>query len=175
MKKSKLNYNSIKELEKVANVVNESALALADKNRTIVDSVIPDAVGSALGAGVGGTVTFTMLYGLGNVGLSAAGITSALNAAAFGMGMVPGLFVIAAPIVAFSFLGGKVFKSINHKKLVQERSNLYKVALEKHQALIIELKRQVNLSNERIKYLEGLNILLEQAIKELKEDIENDW
>lgn len=65
--------------------------------RTIRESSIPEVLSGALGAGIGGIGSFAALYGLGMVGLSAAGITSGLAAAGsiIGDGMVAGVFVLA--------------------------------------------------------------------------------
>ena len=74
-KKKKMNFQNVESLQQVVNVVNEAAYALDDKTRTIRESAIPEVLAGALGAGVGGAVSFAALYGGGLVGLSAAGIT----------------------------------------------------------------------------------------------------
>jgi len=78
-KKKAMVFQSGDSLQQVVNVVNEAAAALNDKARTIRESPIPEVLVGALGAGIGGTGSFLALYGLGTVGLSAAGITSALG------------------------------------------------------------------------------------------------
>ena len=80
-KKKDMNFQSVDSLQQVVNVVNEAAVALNDKTRTIKESTIPEVLTGALGAGIGGIGSFAALYGLGTVGLSAAGITSGLAAA----------------------------------------------------------------------------------------------
>lgn len=75
-KKKDMNFQSIEAMQPVVNVVNEAAAALNDKTRTIKESAIPEVLAGALGAGIGGVGSFAALYGLGMVGLSAAGITS---------------------------------------------------------------------------------------------------
>ena len=89
-KKKDMNFQSVDSLQSVVNVVNEAAAALNDKKRTIKESAIPEVLSGALGAGIGGIGSFAALYGLGTVGLSAAGITSGLAAAGsiVGGGMV---------------------------------------------------------------------------------------
>ena len=96
-KKKSMRFQSIDSLQSVVNVVNEAAEALNDKRRTIKESVIPEVLTGALGAGIGGGGSFVALYGLGTAGLSAAGITSGLAAAGsiVGGGMVAGGFVLA--------------------------------------------------------------------------------
>lgn len=68
---------------------------------------MPEVLGAALGAGVGGAVGFGVLYGAGVTGLSAAGITSALAAAGaiVGGAWLPAFFVLAAPAVGLG-VGG---------------------------------------------------------------------
>ena len=100
-KKKNMNFQSVESLQSVVNVVNEAAVAVDDKKRTIRESAIPEVLAGALGAGIGGVGSFAALYGLGSVvGLSAAGITSGLAAAGgiVGGGMAAGVFVLAAPV-----------------------------------------------------------------------------
>lgn len=94
-KKKDMIFQSGDSLQQVVNVVNEAGAALNDKGRTIRESSIPEVLAGALGAGIGGVGSFAALYGLGTVGLSAAGITSGLAAA--------GSIVGAAWLQAYSF------------------------------------------------------------------------
>ena len=98
-KKKDMIFPSVDSLQQVVNVVNDAAVALSDKTRTIRESAISEVVVGALGAGVGGAASFAALYGLGVTGLSAAGITSGLATAGaiVGGGMAAGTFVLAAP------------------------------------------------------------------------------
>ncbi len=80
-KKKEMVFQSVDSLQQVVNVVNEAAAAVNDSKRTIKESVIPEVLAGALGAGIGGVGSFAALYGLGVVGLSAAGITSGLATA----------------------------------------------------------------------------------------------
>lgn len=171
--KKKMHFQSIESLQQVVNVVNDTAFALNDKNRTIRESAIPEALAGALGAGVGGVGSFAALYGLGSVGLSAAGITSGLATAGalVGGGMVAGIFVLAAPIVALGAGGVGVASHLKNKQLRQEKERLYTEVLRKHQAIINALKDEADASKERLDYLQSLNILLTQAIKDLKYDL----
>lgn len=172
------NFKSLDALQSVVNVVNEAGEAVKDKSRTIVNSAIPDVLAGALGAGVGGIISFTALYALGTVGLSAAGITSALAAAgggavaAGGLGMVGGIFVLAAPIAILAASGVGIASAIKRKQLKQEKERLLKAAIEKHHAIVEALKNEVDVTKERADYLNSLNILLQQAIKELRSDLE---
>lgn len=172
-KKKDMVFQSVDSLHQVVNVVNEAACAINDKNRTIRESAIPEVLAGALGAGIGGVGSFAALYGLGVVGLSAAGITSGLAAAGavIGGGMVAGVFVLAAPVAILAAGGVGIATHLKNKQLKQEKERLYKDALRKHQAIIQALNNEANSDKERIDYLQSLNILLQQAIKDLKKDL----
>ena len=158
-KKKNMNFQSMESMQSVVNVVNEAAAALNDKNRTIRESAIPEVLAGALGAGIGSVGSFAALYGLGVVGLSAAGITSSLAAA----GSIVGGGLAAA--------GVGVASHLKNKQLRQEKERLYKEALKKHDAIIKAMKAEVDANKERMDYLQSLNILLQQAIKDLQHDL----
>ena len=107
------------------------------------------------------------------VGLSAAGITSGLAAAGaiVGGGMVAGVFVLAAPVAALAAGGVGLASHLKNKQLRQEKERLYKEVLKRHEAIIQALKTEANAAQERLDYLKSLNILLQQAIKDLKHDL----
>ena len=168
------NFKNFDSLKGVRDVLSEAGEALKDNTRTIRTSTIPDVLSGALGAGVGGLVSFTALfYGGAITGISAAGITSGLAAAGgiVGGGMVAGVFVLAAPVALLGGLAYGVTAAYHKKKLLQEKERLYNEALLKHQAIIDLLKDRSVYSAERINYLESINILLRKAIQELKEDL----
>ena len=172
-KKKDMVFQSVESLQQVVNVINEAAAAVSDKSRTIRESAIPEVLAGALGAGIGGVGSFAALYGLGGVGLSAAGITSGLAAAGaiVGGGMVAGVFVLAAPVAILAAGGVGIASHLKHRQLRQEKERLYKEALKKHQAIIQAMKDEADADKERLDYLQSLNILLTQAIKDLKKDL----
>lgn len=172
-KKKDMVFQSVESLQQVVNVINEAAVAVNDKTRTVRESAIPEILAGAIGAGIGGVGSFAALCGLGSVGLSAAGITSGLAAAGgiVGGGMVAGVFVLAAPVALLAAGGVGLASHLKHKQLRQEKERLYKEALKKHQAIILALKDEANADKERLDYLQSLNILLTQAIKDLKKDL----
>ena len=172
-KKKDMIFQSVDSLQQVVNIVNEAATAVDDKTRTIRESAIPEVLTGALGAGIGGIGSFAALYGLGTVGLSAAGITSGLAAAGgiIGGGMVAGVFVLAAPVAILAAGGVGIAANLKNKQLRQEKERLYAEALKKHEAIIKALKEETDADKERIDYLQSLNILLRQAIKDLKKDL----
>lgn len=170
------NFKSLDSLNLVVNVINEASEAVKDKKRTIAKSAISDALAGAVGLGAGGAVGFAALYYGGTVvGMSAAGITSGLAAAGalVGGGMAAGVAVLAAPAVVLGGTGYIIARNLKEIKLKQEKERLYNLSLQKQQAIINELKQTASDANERIEYLTGLNVLLRQAIKELKEDLGN--
>ena len=172
-RKKDMNFQSVESMQSVVNVVNEAAAALNDKRRTIRESAIPAALAGALGAGIGGVGSFAALYGLGVVGLSAAGITSSLATAGtiVGGGMAAGVFVLAAPVAILAATSVGVASHLKNKQLRREKERLYKEALEKHDAIIKAMKADADADKERLDYLQSLNILLQQAIKDLRHDL----
>lgn len=171
--KKQIVFSSVDSLQSVVNVINEAALALNDKKRTIRESAIPETLLGALGAGLGGVGSFAALYGLGTVGISAAGITSGLATAGSiaGGGMVAGIFVLAAPVAILAGTGVGVAAALKKKQLKQEKERLYKEALKKHESIITALKEEAQAEKDRLDYLQSLNILLQQAIKDLQADL----
>lgn len=169
----KMHFDSMESLEGVVHIVNEAGLSTLDPNRVMDDSPLKEVLAMGLGAGLGGAVSYGALYALGTAGLSAAGITSGLAAAGalIGGGMVAGFFVLAAPVAILAGGGLAIANILSQQHLQQEKKRLYKVALQKHQAIIEALKSENQENKERIDYLTSLNILLQKAIEELKEDI----
>ncbi len=172
-KKGKMIYQSIESLQPIVNVVNEATVALHDSRRTIKESAMSEVLVGALGAGAGGAVSFAALYGLGTIGLSAAGITSGLAAAGgiVGGGMAAGIFVLAAPVAVLAAGGVGIASHLKKKQLKQEKGRLYQEALKKHEAIIQALKDESEANKERIDYLNSLNILLQKALDELRTDL----
>ena len=179
-KKKEMKYQSVEALQQVVNVVNEAAMALNDPKRTIRESAIPEVLSGAVGAGIGGAISSTALYGLGQVGLSAIGISTGLKAAGIGVSallggavspMVAGIFVLAAPVAGLAAGGVGIASHLKNKQLRQEKERLYQEALKKHQAIIKAQKDALNESKERQEYLASLNVLLTQALKDLRYDL----
>lgn len=173
-KKKNMNFQNIESLQSVVNVLNEAAIAINDKKRTIRESAIPEVLAGALGAGIGGISSFAALYGLGSVGLSAAGITSGLATAGgiIGGGMLAGVFVLSMPAVILGGTGVGVAAYRKNRQLHQEKERLYKEALSKHDAIIKTLKEEADADKERLEYLQSLNILLQKAITDLQNDLD---
>ena len=88
-----------------------------------------------------------------------------------GGGMVAGIFVLAAPIAALAAGGVGVAAHLKNKQLRQEKERLYKEVLARHEAIIKALKDEADATQERLDYLQSLNILLQQAVKDLGHDL----
>ena len=106
-------------------------------------------------------------------GLSAAGITSGLAAAGalVGGGMAAGVAVLAAPAVILGSVGVGVASHLKNKKLREAKNIIYKNALAKQTAIMKALKEESDADKERLDYLNGLNVLLKAAIKDLGYDL----
>lgn len=172
--KKEMKFQSQDALKTVQAVIDDADEALKDKSRRIEDSPIGEAVAGAVGVGIGAGIGFAGLYLGGSVvGLSAAGITSGLAAAGglIGGGMAAGIAVLAAPAVVLGGAGIGVASHIKNKKLREAKELIYKNALAKQNAILKALKEESNADKERIEYLNGLNILLQSAIKDLKHDL----
>jgi hypothetical protein len=170
----KMNFKNTDSLKGVRDVLDEADVALKDHSHNIARSKISEALAGALGAGTGGALSFAALFWGGTVtGLSAAGVTSGLAAAGaiVGGGMVAGVFVLAAPVAILGGVAYGITTAHNNKQLKEEKERLYNLAIQKHQAIINELKNKASFSIDRIQYLESINILLKKAISELKEDL----
>ena len=75
------------------------------------------------------------------------------------------------PIAALAAGGVGIATRLKSKQLQQEKERLYKEVLKKHEAIIQALKREADANEERLDYLQSLNILLQRAIKDLKNDL----
>lgn len=172
--KKDMKFQSTDALKTVQSVIDEADAALKDKSRRMEDSSIGEAIAGALGVGVGAGIGFAGLYLGGSVvGLSAAGITSGLAAAGalIGGGMAAGIAVLAAPAVALGGIGVGVASHIKSEKLRSAKELIYKNAIAKQTGILKALKEEVDADKERIDYLNGLNILLQSAIKDLQHDL----
>ena len=81
--------------------------------------------------------------------------------------MAAGIGVLAAPVV----LGYALFSSNKHKKLMREKRELYNMALQKQNQLIMMLQKQNSMNKERADYLNSLVIMLKAAVRDLQADL----
>lgn len=172
--KKNMKFQSQDALKSVQSVIDDADKALNDKSRKMKDSPIGDALAGAVGAGVGAGIGFAGLYLGGSVvGLSAAGITSGLAAAGglIGGGMAAGIAVLAAPAVILGGAGVSIASHVKNKRLREAKELTYKNAVAKQTAILKALKEERDADKERIDYLNGLNILLQAAINDLKHDL----
>lgn len=172
--KKDMKFQSQDALKTVQAVIDDADKALKDKSRRMEDSPIGETIAGAVGVGIGASIGFASLYFGGSVvGLSAAGITSGLAAAGglIGGGMVAGIAVLTAPAIVLGGVGIGAASHVKNKKLREAKELVYKNALAKQTAIIKALKDEADADKERIDYLNGLNILLQAAIKDLQHDL----
>lgn len=171
--KKDMRFQSQDALIAVQRVIEDADLALHDKSRKMKDSPISEAVAGAVGVGLGAGIGFAGLYMGGVAGLSAAGITSGLAAAGalIGGGMVAGIAVLAAPAIILGGIGISLSSHIRNTRLREAKELVYKNAIAKQTAIVKALKEETDADKSRIEYLNGLNILLISAIKDLQHDL----
>ena len=173
-KKKEMKFQSQDALKTVQSVIDDADKALKDKSRRMKDSPIGEALAGAVGVGLGAGIGFAGLYFGGTVvGLSGSGIMAGLAAAGHivGGGAVAGIGVLAAPAVILGGVGVGIASHVKNKKLREAKELVYKNALAKQTAIVKALKEEQNADKERIEYLNGLNILLQSAIKDLQHDL----
>lgn len=172
-KKRYMKFKSLDQLQNLVNVLNEASEALKDSTRTIQKSAIPEVLGGLIGAGFGAAGSFGALYGLGIVGLSGPGIMTGLAAAGgiIGAGAAGGIIVLAAPVAVLAAGGVAAAAHSKQKRMRYEKRRLYQEALRKQNAILKALKEESDENRERVEYLTSLNILLQQAIKDLQHDM----
>ena len=173
-KKSEMKFQNQEALKTVQAVIEDADAALKDTSRKMENSPIGETVAGAIGVGAGAGIGFAgLFFGGTQVGLSAAGITSGLAAAGsiIGGGMAAGIAVLAAPAVVLGGTAVGVAAHVKNQKLREAKELLYKNALAKQTAILKALKKESNADKERIEYLNGLNILLQSAIKDLQHDL----
>lgn len=79
---------------------------------------------------------------------------------------------LQAPVAGLAAAGVGVASHFKNKQLRQKKERLYKEALKKHDAIIKAMKAEADAEKERMDYLQSLNILLQQAIKDLQYDLD---
>jgi hypothetical protein len=161
-------------LKPIEKILDEANKALQDSNRTTESSDIPEILAAAAGVGTGGVISFAALFYGGSVtGLSAAGITSGLATAGslIGGGMVAGIGVLAAPAVALGIGGYAVISRKNRKKLIERKEMLLQQAIRKCDAILADMRKEVNNNRERSDYLQSLITILKSIIKDLQADL----
>ena len=83
-----------------------------------------------------------------------------------------GIIILVTSIVALVGILSFIVYNVNDIILWLEKRRLYNLAQQRQQAIINELGATPTNANERIEYLNGLDILLLQSIKKLKEDLD---
>lgn len=177
--KPSLRFKTIKSLQMVVNLVNETALAIGDPTRVLEDSSIKDVIAfAATGAGITSGISLIALFSLGIPGITGAALTSGLATAGAIAGgtLIGGAFILAAPIAIVGIGGGLLKAALNKKKLMRqlhdEKLRLV-IDIDKKVGILKKSIRELNPSNkDRRKYLVGLEKLLLMAKKDLEYDIQ---
>jgi hypothetical protein len=91
--------------------------------------------------------------------------------ALIGGGMLAGIFVAGAPMAALGVGGYALISRRNKIKLKQFKEELIQEASKKHDAIVRELKQKIDLVEDRVNYLESLEILLQRIVKDLELDL----
>lgn len=172
--KKNMKFASQDALKTVQSIIDEADKALNDTSRRIDDSPLSEVIAGAAGVGVGAGIGFAALYLGGSVvGLSAAGLTSGLAAAGalIGGGMAAGIAVLAAPAAILGMAGVGIASYIKYEQLKDAKELVYKNAVAKQTAIIKALKEEHDADKGRIDYLNGINVLLQEAIKDLQHDL----
>ena len=143
--KKQMKFKSIDSLKSIEDVIAEAEKALNDKSRKIQDSPIRELLLGAAG------------------GLAAAG------------GLIGGgMAVLGIPAVAIGAAVTGVATAVKYKKLSLAKELTYKKAIAMQTDIIKALQKEVDADKERIEYLTRLNILLQEAIKDLQHDLDID-
>lgn len=172
---TKVIYQNAKALNPIQKLLTETRSALSDSERTKSnDPELNETLIAAGGLSVGAAASYAGLYFAGTTGLSAVGITSGLGAAGglIGGGMVAGIAVLAAPAVILGVGGYTYVSQRNKRKLLEKKEMLLQEAQRKHHAIIQELSKKSQQTEERVEYLTQLNILLQSAIRDLQSDLQ---
>lgn len=164
-------YQNMSALKPVKMVLAEADKAVHERTRTIKTSDIPEVLGGVAGGAIGAGISLALLNTAGVAGFSAAGITSGLAALGVGGGMIAGIFVATAPVAILSLAGYAVLSERNKRRLALIKEALFQEAVRKQDAILRELHNRVALSEERNRYLDSLNVLLQQVINNLKADL----
>ena len=179
--KDQMNYKSLDSLQPVHKIISEAGEALKDPTRNIETSAISDVLAGVGGFTIGSAASVGGVLTLAASGTSgAAALTSGLAAmgSVVGGGMLAGIAVAAAPAAILA--GGFIWLSTNsrNKKLMDAKKICYQEAIKKQSAISNELARRCkdlesgrSVDKKRIEYLNKLNIVMQEAIKNLKHDL----
>ena len=170
MSKKEKNFKDINSLSTVVLVLNEVDTALKNPTRTILDSEIPEIIGGLSGIGIGGAAAFAAVVTAAG-GKVAGGAVLLKGLAALGGGIWAGLALLLAGVgvvgVGASLLIKKLLKNKRFKKEIER---LYQLALQKNDALIRAMQKEIDATKERADYLNDLNKSLKNIIRAMQED-----
>lgn len=166
-RRKKETYATAESLTPVLWAVNEAQAMLREPTQLEMKKTLPEEIVGVIGAALGLPVSYSLIAALGTPGLSAAGITSAFAAAGFGLGMLPGAFLlILGPALLLGGAGYVYAKRNNKKNLRQAKLEL----IGKIQSLraVMNQMRSEGRGGENVEVWEGV---LSQMEYELKKEI----
>lgn len=157
--KKKMKIQSQEALQVVQAVIDDADQALKDTSRKMKDSQLGKVTATTGMLTVGGTIGSSIAgFRLGAVGATA---PSALTLSS----------LLASPVVVLGGIGIGVASHIKNKKMQEAKELLYKDAIAKQNAILKALNEEKNADKERIEYLTQINILLKEAIEDLRNDL----
>ncbi len=171
-RKKQMHFKSVDDLKKVTAIINETANAIASPKKIMDNSPLAVIVSAAIGRGIVGNETFLEIYEIGESQLESTEDPNELvKKAAVAGGVVAGVVILSAPILALAGAGALGITALKSKKLLEEKQRLLDEANMKHKALLQTIEREADAPVARTGYLKGLNVLLEHAIMDLQDDI----
>lgn len=171
--KGRMVYQTTASLESVVRAINETLEILNSPNRVAREKVIPAEIGGAIGMAMGVPVSYAGLYGLGKVGFSGPGITSALAKAGklIRSGMKGGVFVlIALPALTIGAGGYSIGCYMNRKQVQQERQRLYDV-IQKTRKIVNTALTNSDVNGDKAGQLACQEIILASIAANLQHDL----
>lgn len=157
--KKKMKIQSQEALQVVQAVIDDADQALKDTSRKMKDSQLGKVAATTGMLTVGGTIGSSIAgFGLGAVGATAGSVLTLSS-------------LLASPVVVLGGIGIGVASHIKNKKMQEAKELLYKDAIAKQNAILKALNEEKNADKERIEYLTQINILLKEAIEDLRNDL----
>lgn len=161
-------FKTMESLQPVVQVINETAAAVNDPERTAIDSSIQDLLTGSLHATSAAAGSIPAAAGAA----AAAAPTLAAAGGLTATGLALGALALAGPAIALAGAGIGALALVNEKQLREEKIRLYNTAGNRRRDLARLLQAEDTLTLERRDYLRSLDTLLRQAMEKLREDLQ---
>ena len=184
--KSEQIYSTREALKPIEELLEDADAALGDKKRTLKDSSMSDVLlmthAEVSAAFIGGALGFGMSFAVLVIGGKLLGLTGAaaitkvlaIVGGIVGGGMFAGIFVLAVPVAVLAAGGSVIVGKIKLHALKETKEQLLQKAVEKQQAILVQMKIEVDSAKQRTDYLSSLNEALRRAINDLRKDLGED-